>query len=119
MVAGVLLGFVIQYFPSADQVGINVTLGSFLTMGILTLYYMGIFCMLSCLILLETLGHEAFLLGSWSVCIYRLRQWCGWLSWLWRSLHPGVGIPGWSWMGDRKGDSIYKYRVFVNKNSFL
>lgn len=65
-----------------------------------------IFCIVDELFsfLLETLSDEAILLGAGSVRLCRVRQWCGRVSWIWRPLHPGVGILGWHRLGCRKGN---------------
>ncbi|TMS23426.1 Sodium/hydrogen exchanger 9B2 [Larimichthys crocea] len=70
MVIGILLGFIIQYFPSVDQKHI-VMKRSFLVLG------MSVFAVFGS-------GVAGF-------------------PWLRRPLHPGVGIPGWSRLGNRQG----------------
>lgn len=114
LLAGVLLGFIIQYFPSVDQVGVHVRLcphastftadRSFLRdnkwIRRCSMYLM------ACVFLLETCCNEALLLGPGSVRLCCVWQWRGRFSRFWRPLHPGAGIPCWPWLGQRKGNRM-------------
>lgn len=56
--------------------------------------------------LLETPAIEAFLLVTGPLCLCCVRQRCGWIPWLWRTLHTGVGVLGRAWVGYRQGTNM-------------
>ncbi|CAG01272.1 unnamed protein product, partial [Tetraodon nigroviridis] len=108
LLAGLLLGFIIQYFPSIDQVGADFRLrpdvSTSPSWGRNVWILLCCLDLTACISLLETCCNEALLLGPGSVRLCCVWQWRGGFPRFWRPLHPGAGFPCWPWLGHRKGN---------------